>query len=175
MRKLIYVLLACAFLLTGTIVETKAQLKIGHINSQELLMSMPERDSVLTVLENQRQAILKQSEELRVEYNKKLESYIQQRDSLSPLIVKTKEDELNDFQTRINTFEAAAEQELAAKQQELFQPIVDRAQNAIKSVAQENGYTYILDIAAQSGTVLYFPEDESYNVLPLVKAKLGIQ
>ena len=175
MRKLIYVLFACTFLMAGTTIETKAQQKIGHINSQELLMAMPERDSALKVLEDQRQEILKQSEELRVEYNVKLESYIQQRDSLSPLIVKTKEDELNDFQARINNFEAAAEQELAAKQQELFQPMIDKAQNAIKSVAEENGYTYILDIAAQSGAVLYFPEGETYNILPLVKAKLGIQ
>jgi len=136
---------------------------------------MPERDSILAILEEQRQSIIKQSEELRVEYANKEEAYIRQRDSLSPLIAKTKEDELLDYQNRINTFEAAAQQQMAESQQTLFQPVIDKAQNAIKAVAEENGFTYILDIATQVGTVLYYPEDESYDILKLVKAKLGIK
>lgn len=136
-------------------------------------MAMPERDSAIAVLEDQRDAILRQSEELSVEYQNKLDAYVRQRDSLSPLIVKTKEDELRDFQNRISTFEAAADQELQNKQQEIFQPIIDKAQNAIQQVAEENGFTYVLDTSL--GIVLYFPEDESFNLMPLVKARLGIQ
>jgi outer membrane protein len=59
------------------------------------------------------------------------------------------------------------------KQQTLFQPIFDKAQDAIKIVAQENGFKYILDVS--QGYVLYFPDEESYDILSLVKAKLGIQ
>ncbi len=173
MRKVIFVLLACSVLGTGTAFQAKAQIKLGHINSNELFMAMPERDSAMLVLEEQKQAILKQSEELSVEYNRKLELYIKQRDSLSPLVVKTKEDELTDFQNRIRTFETAADQEMQNKQQTLFQPIFDKAQDAIKIVAQENGFKYILDVS--QGYVLYFPDEESYDILSLVKAKLGIQ
>ena len=173
MKKMIFVLLACAFLGAGTTFKANAQIKIGHINSQELLAVMPERDSALLVLEEQNQAIIRQSEELRVEYSIKEEAYIRQRDSLSPLIAKTKEDELMDYRNRINTFEAAAQQEMQNKQQELFQPIADKAQAAIKEVAQENGFTYILDLSI--GSVVYYPEDEAYNILSLVKAKLGIE
>lgn len=173
MKKMIFVLLACSFLGAGTAFQANAQIKIGHINSQVLLMAMPERDSAMLVLEEQRQAILKQSEELQVEYNKKLEAYLTQRDSLSPLIIKTKEDELTDYQNRIRTFEAAADQELQDRQQALFQPIIERAQQAIKDVSEENGFTYVLDVG--TGAVVYFPEDETYDILPLVKAKLGIQ
>ena len=132
MRKVIFVLLVCSIFGTGTAFQTQAQSKIGHINSQELFMVMPERDSAMLVLDEQRQAILKQSEELSVSYNQKLETYIRQRDSLSPLVVKTKEDELNDFQNRIRTFEQAAEQELQNKQQTLFQPIMKRPKMRLK-------------------------------------------
>ncbi len=170
---MIFVLLACSILGAGTAFQANAQIKLGHINSQDLLALMPERDSALVILEEQRQSILRQSEELRVEYNVKEEAYIRQRDSLSPLIAKTKEDELMDYQNRINTFEAAAQQEMNNKQQELFQPIADKAQAAIKEVAKENGFTYILDLSV--GAVVFYPEDESYDILPLVKAKLGIQ
>lgn len=173
MKKMIFVLLACSFLVAGTTFKANAQIKIGHINSQDLLAVMPERDSALLILEEQRQAIIRQSEELRVEFSIKEEAYIRQRDSLSPLIVQTKEDELRDYNNRINTFETAAQQEMQDKQQELFQPIADRAQAAIKEVAKENGFTYILDLSV--GAVVYFPEDETYDILSLVKAKLGIK
>ena len=173
MKKMIFVLLACSFLGAGTAFQANAQVKIGHINSNDLLMAMPERDSALQVLEQQRQAILRQSEELSVEYNKKLEAYLQKRDSLTPLIVKTKEDELTDMQNRIRTFENSADQELQTNQQTLFQPIIEKAQKAIKDVAEENGFTYVFDIG--TGAVVYFPEDESYDIIGLVKAKLGIK
>ena len=172
MKKMIFVLLACSILGTGTAFQASAQSKIGHINSNDLLMSMPERDTILAVLEEQRQSILKQSEELRVEYNIKEETYIRQRDSLSPLIAKTKEDELLDYQKRINTFEAAAQQEMQDNQQTLFAPLIEKAQKAIREVAEENGFTYIFDIG--TGAVVYFPEDDSHDILNLVKAKLGI-
>lgn len=174
MKKMIFVLLACSLLGAGTAFQANAQIqKIGHINSNDLLMAMPERDSALAILENQRQAIIRQSEELNVEYTQKLESYYQKRDSLSPLIVKTKEDELTDYQNRIRTFESSAEQELQNSQQKIFQPIIERAQKAIKEVAVENGYTYVFDIT--QGALVYFPEDQTYDILPLVKAKLGLK
>jgi outer membrane protein len=172
MRKVIFILLASLLLGAGSFYESEAQMKIGHINSNDLLMAMPERDSALSILESQRQSILRQSEELSVEYDRKLDAYLRQRDSLTPLVAQTKEDEITDFQERIRTFESAAQQELQNKQATLFQPIIDKAQSAIKAVAKENGFTYILDVG--SGAVLYFPEEETYDILPLVKAKLGI-
>jgi len=173
MRKILFLLVACVLAGAGNVYQVKGQVKIGHINSNDLLMAMPERDSALNILEEQRQSILRQSEELSVEYDRKLDLYLQQRDSLTPLVIQTKEDELTDFQERIRTFESAAQQELQNKQASLFQPIIDKAQSAIKAVALEKGFTYILDVG--SGAVLFFPEEETYDILPLVKAKLGIQ
>ena len=172
MKKVLFVLLASLFIGAGSIYKCSAQLKIGHINSNDLLMAMPERDSAMSILESQRQSILRQSEELSVEYDRKLDTYLRQRDSLTPLVAQTKEDELTDFQERIRTFESAAQQELQNKQATLFQPIIEKAQSAIKAVAEENGFTYILDVG--SGAVLYFPESETFDILPLVKTKLGI-
>jgi len=53
-----------------------------------------------------------------------------------------------------------------------FQPIYEKANNAIQEVAKENKFTYVFDLAARS--IIYFSED-SENVLPLVKKKLGIE
>lgn len=174
MNKRLYTLVAAALLLAGSASQVFAQQKIGHINSNDLVMSMPERDSAMNAYEQKRQEFLNQSEELQVEFNKKYETYLMRRDSLSQLVRQTKEAELTDMSRNIETFNAAADQELQRINQELFQPILEKAQQAIKEVAEENGFTYIFDTSQGMG-VLYFPETGSENILPLVRKKLGLQ
>lgn len=173
MKKMVLALIATVLLSVGSAWNVVAQQKIGYINSNELIMMMPERDSAMASLETKRQDFLKQSEELQVEFNQKYESYLTKRDTFSQLVRQTKEAELGDLRDRIDTFNTAADQELQRLQQELFQPIIERAQKAIKDVASEQGFTYILDIG--TGAVLYFPETGSENILPSVKKKLGLQ
>ncbi len=148
------------------------QLKFGHINSQELLKAMPEYDSAQVQMQRFTQDLQNQMDELQVEYNKKLQDYQQQMDQLTDLIRKTKEEELMRLQKSIQDFQVAAQQEMQKKQQELMQPIIDKANQAIKDVARENGFIYIFDVA--SGSILYYSE-KSVDILPLVKKKLGIE
>ena len=54
-----------------------------------------------------------------------------------------------------------------------MQPVLQKAEKAIKDVAKENGFTYIFDLAR--GPIIYFDETMSIDILPLVKAKLGIE
>jgi len=77
------------------------------------------------------------------------------------------------MQKRIQTFTAESQSDYQKRQQELFQPVLQKAQKAIQEVGKENGLLYILDSA--QGLLLYLPEDESFNILPLVKKKLGIK
>lgn len=173
MNKKFYVLILTAILFAGSAIQVTAQQKIGHINSNELIMAMPERDSAVNQLEQKRQEFLMQSEELQVEFNKKYETYMTKRETLTQLIRQTKEAELNDMSKNIETFNTAADQELTRIQQELFQPIIERAQKAIKEVAEEQKFTYILDIG--TGAVLHFPETGTENIMSAVKTKLGIK
>ncbi|MEA1876294.1 MAG: OmpH family outer membrane protein [Bacteroidota bacterium] len=173
MKKMVLALVFTVLLSAGSALNGVAQQKIGYINSDELIMSMPERDSAMNTLEQKRQDFLRQSEELQVEFNKKYEDYLMKQDSLSPLIRSTKENELGDLRDRIETFNAAADQELQRYQQEVFQPIIERAQLAIKEVATEQGFTYILDISR--GSVIYFPEEGSENIMSAVRKKLGLE
>ena len=55
---------------------------------------------------------------------------------------------------------------------QLFQPIQEKAIKAVNEVAEENGFTYILDTGA--GAVVY-SSPSSLDILPLVKTKLGLK
>jgi len=51
-------------------------------------------------------------------------------------------------------------------------PVMEKARKAIEEVAKENGLLYVFDMT--QGNPIYASE-ESMELLPLVKAKLGLQ
>ena len=66
---------------------------------------------------------------------------------------------------------ANAQKQLQQREQDLLKPIIDRAKKAISDVAAEGGYTYILD----SGTAAVLYSQDSDDIMPLVKKKLGLK
>jgi outer membrane protein len=147
--------------------------KFGHINRNELIQSMPEFDSARSQLEKLNTELANQLELLQVEYNNKAEAYLKESKNLTDLVRQTKEQELQDFQNRMQTFQQSASSQLQEKQVSLFTPITDKADKAIKAVGKESGFFYIFDISG--GQVAYFDETKSVDVMPLVKSKLGLK
>jgi outer membrane protein len=147
--------------------------KFGHINSDELIQTMPEYDSATVKLEKFRKELVNALELMGVELNNKNEAYQKESKNLSDIVKQTKEQELVDMQKRIQDFQANAQTQLQNKQTEVFQPIYAKVDKAIKDVGKENGFFYVFDVA--KGALLYFDETKSVNVMPLVKTKLGLK
>lgn len=147
--------------------------KFGHINSEELFSIMPERDTVVTQLQELQTELQNALEIMQVEYANKLNDYNEQVATLTEIVRQVKADELNQISTRITNFEQGAQQQMNQSQMELMQPIIQRAEDAIKDVAREGKFLYIYDLASRS--ILYFDEARSVDILPMVKAKLGIE
>jgi len=145
-------------------------LKIGYIDFNTLIAAMPGVDSVKIKLQKYQQTLTDQLDAMRAEFENKYLDYQSQSASMSDLIKQTKEKELQDLQSRIDGFQTKAQQDLQAKQAELLQPIVDKAKAAIKEVAKENKYNYILN--SIEDVVLY--KEPGDDVMDLVKKKLGI-
>jgi len=137
------------------------QLKIGHVNINEIMNALPERDSAQLVLEKETKEIESTYEELTVAYNKLLDEYQNGLPTYSELIKKTKEAELLDKQKRLSEFQQNASMTLQRRNAELIQPIYDKIIKAIDKVATENGFTYILDLS--NGSVVYTSK-ESQNI-----------
>lgn len=160
-----------AVVLTGGVTLNAQDLKFGHIDSRELLMSMPESDSAQATIQKLTADYEQQMEEMQVELNKKYDDYLTNQETWTDLIRQTKEADLQEMQQRIQQFQQMAQQDLQAQQQELMRPILEKANNAVKEVAQENGFIYVFDIG--SGNPVYWSE-KSVDLLPMVKTKLGL-
>jgi outer membrane protein len=164
--------LIIAALSVSSIAFAQTTLKIGHINSQELVLAMPENDTAQVKIEKAAKSFEDQLQEMQKEFERKYKDLMSQRESLSELVRQTKADELQGIEQRIQQFQQNAEQDLQKQRANLYQPIFEKANKAISAVAKENGFTYILDLA--QGGVIYYDE-ASTNILPLVKQKMGLK
>jgi outer membrane protein len=167
--KKIVLLVACSFALLTSV---KAQsLKIGHINSQELLSLMPEIKKAEADLKVYAKSFEDQLETMSKEYQKKMGDYQAQEKTMTDAVKEVKQKEITDLGARIESTQKSAEEKVVTKKQELFKPILDKAEKAIKEVAKEKAFDYVFDVS--TGSVLVTRDAD--NMLPLVKAKLGIK
>jgi outer membrane protein len=146
--------------------------KFGHVSSDVLVQAMPEYDSALVKLEELRTHYGDEIERIQVEINNKIEEFNNGEATMSDLIKEAKASEIQELQVRLQNYSQTAQQEMQQRQMRLMQPIMDKARNAIEAVAKEKGLIYVFDTS--QGNPIY-TSPESLDVMPLVKAKLGIQ
>lgn len=170
LSKLILVI-TFALLCNVNVNSQNTKLKIGHINSSELMSYMPGRDTAQKALMDFAKELEEQLQLMTKEFETKYQDYLANEARFTEIVKKSKQKELTDLQSRVMEFQESAQDELQNKEVELLRPLLKRAQDAIQAVAKEKGYTYILDTS--TGTVLYF--EDSDDVLSLVKKKLGIE
>lgn len=154
---------------------TQAQTKVGHINSGELIEMLPEADSIqqkLTAEQEMWQRLLagKQTE-ATTKYNALMTILDDPAVSKAEKEIKTQE--VENLQQQYQEMQQRANKELQLKQQELLTPLLDKVKATIAEVAKANGYSYVVDTTEGSGGVIY--SDPKYNLMPLVKAKLGVK
>lgn len=145
--------------------------KFGHINSNELLLAMPENQQAREALQQHSKELETQMMAMQAELEQKYNDYLATKETLSLLIQQTRETELNDLNTRIQSFQQTAQQDLQTKEADLLKPIIEKARNTIRAISKEKGYTYVFDTS--TGALVFWPED-SDDLLPIVKTKLGI-
>ena len=157
-------------LLSILTLSTIAQNKFGYIDSQELLMLMPERKKAETDVQNFAKSLETQLGSMTAEYQQGVQEYQANETTYTDLVKQDKIAEITGLEQRIQTFQQNAQQSLQAKEQELLEPILAKARKAIEDVATEGNYTYIFDKSI--GSILYAKDSE--NVLALVKKKLNL-
>ena len=145
--------------------------KIGHIDLGKVLEQMPGQDTVKVVMEKYVQTLQGELQTMQQELEMKGADYQKNLATMSSIIKTTKEKEITDLQGRIEAFQQSAQKDLSDKQTELITPLVTKARQAIKDVAKEGGFAYVIN--AVEDILLY--SDGGEDITPLVKKKLGIQ
>ena len=154
MKSVLKICLLAAIVLTAGFVSAQS-LKFGHIDTQQLLQVMPERATAEATLQKVAKDLEDQQKTIQDELTKKYQTYIQ------------------DMQQRAESFKQVAMQQYQSKQAELMKPIVEKINKTIEAVAKEQGLLYVFD--TQQGSPVLYKSNQSVDLLPLCKVKLGIQ
>jgi outer membrane protein len=152
----------------------ESPLKIGHVNYPEIVLEMPEMDSIQNVLNKEAEEMENVYTELIDEHEKNIQKYESEKESYSEFVRNTKEKELIEAAGKIQEFRQSASEQLERRNLELTQPVYSKINEVIKQIARNNAYTYIFDI--NSGKIIFHSENSiDLNKLVLNELKIKMQ
>ena len=169
--KVVKLVFALLLMIGATQIQAQSKVKIGHIDQEKISQQLPAWDSVkvkVTALE----------ERYTNEY-KSLEDYAKQKqadyiaaanDPATPEIVLANiKDEFEKLSYQLNVYWQEKQPEFQKEAQALQQPVLDLVEEAIKAVAEREGYTYVVE-----KSMFYFAAD-SHDITHLVLKELGVE
>lgn len=159
-----------AILPLSIMAQNAAEIKFGHVNTQEIIMQMAQMKDAQKQLET----MSKQYEDELTKMNEELQKKYQDFQALKDVedaIKQARQDELMALQQRIELVKQTAQEQIQKKQETLVAPIIELVKKAINEVGQENGYMYIFDLSVPA-TVYQSPKSE--DVTDKLKKKLNI-
>ena len=109
MKKLVKISTLFVFILGALTVSAQSKLKLGYVNSDSLMLVMPGVDSANTLLQSEYKSYQAQLSAMQAELNQKYQDYQTNLATMSELIKQTKMAELQDLNTRIESFTAKAD------------------------------------------------------------------
>tara|TARA_R110002073_G_scaffold40547_5_gene115294 strand:+ start:454148 stop:454654 length:507 start_codon:yes stop_codon:yes gene_type:complete len=167
--KLFKNLLLASVLFLG-FMTANAQSKVAHINTQELVAAMPETKQMQEEMKKIAQAYDTEYKTQGNALQAKLQKYDTEAATQTDAENQKRAAEVKGLQDKLQLYGQTAQQELAKKQQDLYQPISDKVKKAITDVAAELGYEYVFDSSPGAGLIV----SKGKDLMAAVKAKLGI-
>lgn len=165
--------IALSVIIMGAAAMANAQeYKFGHLNSGNLLASMPETKAADEQLAALQQKLVAQGDSLVGVFRTAYDKYLKESSEglLTPKQAKDRENALSKMQEDLQNYEQQIQQEILQKRQELLSPMLKKVDEAVHAVGKEGKYHMIFD---ESGGAMLFSLP-SEDVSELVKKKLGL-
>lgn len=168
MRRIPFALMALALPFGAGTLDAQA-LKIGYVNSQQILATSTEAAAAEERFNQEMEGFQVQVQRLEEELAGLQERYQQQQLTLSPEARANREQQiqskLQEYQTTAQQLQSQADQRRA----ELVQPVVDKITAIIETIREEGQYHLILDVAA--GSII--SADTTLDLTPEVMRRLS--
>ncbi len=171
MKKIANLFLVVAFL-TFSNFSFGQDYKFGHVESQRIIVLMPEYEQASDSLQAVGAKYEQQGERMQVEINRKYNELVEQQNTLDSLILESMFSEVQSMQERLQNFQNQAGQKLRTLEANLLQGVMAKLDTAITEVAKELDLIYVFDTSQRNPV---YASDKSIDVGPMVKEKLGIQ
>lgn len=167
MKKIIFIL---SILFTAGMVQAQ---KFGHINTQQMLLTLPEYQTAQTELEAFAKEKMAEFEQYKTLYAEKEKKYLANEakskadpNSYPPELLRQDYQKLMESAQKLEDLQYEIQDEIQERENILINGIINKIKLACETLAKEKGYTYIFDASS-----LLFAGGEDLN--EAVKAQLA--
>jgi outer membrane protein len=167
--KRIVVLLA---VLAGAFSIMPAQTKIGHINSEAIMQTLPEAIDAQKSLDGMVAQWESELQKMQADWKRKYDEYDKKKLILTEQARVDQERELRTLDQSIADFrnkKFGQNGELYQKQNEVMKPIQNKIFQVLEDIAKEDGYDYIFD---KSGEILLLYASDKNDLTQKVIARM---
>lgn len=142
-----------------------AQVKIGYLNTQEVLSQLPEREQVQTELNSFIQQKRTELGEKATAYQEEVSTYESNQASMSEDQRKQREQELTETLTSLEEFERSIRLQIQQKREQLLAPIFEKMDNAISTIAEGENLDFVLNKSTNSGdNVIFYASNNQKDI-----------
>ncbi|QDO92920.1 OmpH family outer membrane protein [Formosa sediminum] len=162
-------LLIATALFIGASSFVQAQSKVAHINTQELVSSMPEMKTAQAQMEKLGKTYETDIKTMATELDNKVKQYDSESSTKTQEENAKRVQEVQTMEQNIRQYQAQAQKDMQQKEIDLLRPITEKAKAAILKVARAQGFDYVLDASQNGGVIMADGKD----LLADVKKELG--
>lgn len=168
MKKLFFALA----LALSAIATTNAQTKIGHVNSQTLLDTMPSRKAGIKEIQDIEAAGLKELRGMDSTIQIAYQSYQAKQATMSETVKQYEQGRIQRMQQSLESRQQEIDQQLQIMTTEMNAKVLDKIKKAVATVAAVKKFNYIIDESSTlySGGGIDVTNDVATELLKLEKA-----
>ncbi|HLR31239.1 MAG TPA: OmpH family outer membrane protein [Fodinibius sp.] len=149
--------------LSGTAVY--GQLKIGYMNTQQVLNDLPQRSEVEEELNSFIESKQGELEKRITSFQNEVASYQQNQDAMSEQEIQQREQELAEQETSMQEFQQNLQTQIQERRAQLLEPLYSAMDQAIAEVAESNDLDFVLNQATNNGeNVIYYSADQQLDI-----------
>ena len=148
----------------------QAQQKIGVVNTAAVMEALPDVKAATTRVQELAKSFDAEIKRMQDEFRAKAEAYQKEEATMSDLIKKKRQQELQEMDARTQNSYQTMQEELQKEQEKLMAPIRTKVTNAINKVCEAQGCAYIFE-----SSVLLATGSTALDLTQAVKDALGIK
>ncbi|MGE5362963.1 MAG: OmpH family outer membrane protein [Bacteroidota bacterium] len=159
-------------LIFGSTVFAQMQQKIGYVDSQVMIQTLPEAIKAQGELDNLSKKFSAQADSMTQVLQQEYSQYQKQQNTMNADKQREAQKSLVEKEQALNVFKQqkfGQNGDIYKKQEELFAPIKEKIMKGIQAVAKEEGMTFIFD---KSGDIILLYADTAFDITYKVLDKL---
>lgn len=141
------------------------QLKIGYMNTQEVLNELPQRSEVEQELNSYIESRQGELEKRIADFQNEVAAYQKNQGNMTEQEIQQREQELAEQEASVQEFQQNLQSQIQERRATLLEPLYSAMDQAIADVAESNDLDFVLNQATNSGeNVIYYSADQQMNI-----------